>query len=273
MDNKQTNLKEKLKQALESTVRVISDDLDIKKKTDENKDSNKFNFIELDNIKTKNDFIKARAETDSTALKKKFSNDSIYKKNLPNNSSCKSLYSIAEKIRYESLGGRMLKGVKKNIEENYIQTINLKRKDQLKSKEDVPVAEAFELYMLKKFHGLNLNSLTSKMLNFWEKDFDKSINKHIEFLKKNMENQNNYGSRFSEIFQEMNIFSNEDNEENMISGSATEFSQVVTQVRNINDTSLKVSGKIANEWMSIAQCFAGPPENPPEKGTRFTRKN
>tara|TARA_B100000035_G_scaffold206577_1_gene176667 strand:- start:6684 stop:7517 length:834 start_codon:yes stop_codon:yes gene_type:complete len=66
---------------------------------------------------------------------------------------------------------------------------------------------------------------------------------------------------------------NEDNEENMISGSATEFSQVVTQVRNINDTSLKVSGKIANEWMSIAQCFAGPPENPPEKGTRFTRKN
>ena len=66
---------------------------------------------------------------------------------------------------------------------------------------------------------------------------------------------------------------NEDNEEDMISGSATEFSQVVTQVRNINDTSLKVSGKIANEWMSIAQCFAGPPEKPPEKGTRFTRKN
>ncbi len=66
---------------------------------------------------------------------------------------------------------------------------------------------------------------------------------------------------------------NEDNEEDMISGSATEFSQVVTQVRNINDTSLKVSGKIANEWMSIAQCFAGPPENPPETGTRFTRKN
>ena len=66
---------------------------------------------------------------------------------------------------------------------------------------------------------------------------------------------------------------NEDNEEDMISGSATEFSQVVTQVRNFNDTSLKVSGKIANEWMSIAQCFAGPPENPPEKGTRFTRKN
>ena len=65
---------------------------------------------------------------------------------------------------------------------------------------------------------------------------------------------------------------NEDNEENVISGSAAEFGQVVTQVRHIDDTSLEVSGKIANEWMSIAQCFAGPSENPPDKGTRFTRK-
>ena len=62
--------------------------------------------------------------------------------------------------------------------------INLKRKDQLKTKEDVPVAEAFELYMLKNFYNIKLNPLTSKMLHFWEKDFDQSITKHIKFLKK-----------------------------------------------------------------------------------------
>ena len=57
----------------------------------------------------------------------------------------------------------MLKGIKKNFEDNYNQVINLKRKDQLKSKEDVPVVEAFELYMLKKFHDVKLNSLTANM--------------------------------------------------------------------------------------------------------------
>ena len=214
MSDKETNLKEKLKHALASTVRVISDDLEIKKKDDANKSSNKFDFFELDNINSKKDFIKARAETDSTALKKKFSNHLIYKKNLPTNSSCKSLYAIAEKVRYESLGGKMLKGIEKNFKENYTHMINLKRKDQLKSKEDVSVTEAFELYMLKKFHGINLNSLTSKMLNFWEKDFDQSINKHIKFLKENLENQNNYSSKFSEILQEMDIFHSEDEEKN-----------------------------------------------------------
>ena len=108
----------------------------------------------------------------------------------------------------------MLKGIKKNLENNYNQMINLKRKDQLKNKDDVPVAEAFELYMLKNFHNIKLNTLTSKMLSFWENDFDQSINKHIRFLKDNFEHQNKYSSKFSEILNEMDIFQTEDNEEN-----------------------------------------------------------
>jgi len=213
MSSKESNLKEKFKQALESTARVISDDLDLKDDSNQNKSSKKFDFFNLENLNSKNDFIKARAESDSLALKKKFSNDEIYKKNLPTNSSCKTLYSIAEKIRYETLGSKMLKGIKKNLQDNYNQIIKLKRKDQLKTKEDVPIIEAFELYMLKKFHGVKLNSLTNNMLNFWENDFNQAIEKHIEFLKKNVESQNKFSSKFSEILKEMDIFQNDENEE------------------------------------------------------------
>ena len=212
--NKNANFKEKLKQALISTFKVISDDLKNDIDKDKNKSSKKFDFYELDNLNTKNDLIKARAEYDALALKKKFSNDEIYKKNLPKNNSCKSLYSIAEKIRYESLGGQMLKGIEKNFIDNYNQILNLKRKDQLQTKDDVSVTEAFELYMLNKFHKIELNSLSKKILSFWEKDFDQSISKHVQFLKDNMEDQNKYSSKFSEILQEMDIFQTEDNEEN-----------------------------------------------------------
>ena len=213
MNTKSEELKEKLRQALNSTAKVISDDFEIKENLDQNKSSKEFNFFNLENLNSKSDFIKARAESDSNALKKKFSNDAIYKENLPSNSSYRSLYSIAEKIRYELLGSMMLKGIEKNLRENYNQKIELKRKDQLKTKDDVPVIEAFELYMLKKFHGIKLNSLTNKMLNFWEKDFDEVIDKHLDFLKENLEFQNKYSSKFTEILQEMNIFDNEENEE------------------------------------------------------------
>jgi uncharacterized protein (TIGR03084 family) len=54
----------------------------------------------------------------------------------------------------------------------------------------------------------------------------------------------------------------------MITGSATEFCQVVTQCRNIADTSLAVTGEVAHQWMAVAQCFAGPPQDPPPAGSR-----
>ena len=68
-------------------------------------------------------------------------------------------------------------------------------------------------YICKNFYNIDLNSRSSKMLNFWQKEFDQSINKHINFLKSNLENQNIYSSKFSQILQEMDIFQTEDNEE------------------------------------------------------------
>jgi len=63
----------------------------------------------------------------------------------------------------------------------------------------------------------------------------------------------------------------EPSEDNLIEGSATEFCQVSAQVRNIADTKLKFAGATARQWMSIAQCFAGPPEQPPAPGSRFVK--
>ena len=212
--NKEDNFKEQFKQALISTAKVISDDYrpNINKK---NSSSKNLDFFELDNLGNKHNFIRLRAETDSGALKKKFSNKEIYKKNLPINSSYRSLYDIAEKIRYELLGSKMLKGISKNFNENYNQKISLKRKDQLKNKDDVNVIEAFELYMLKNFLNIKLNTLSTKILSFWKKDFDSSLSNHIKFLYKNIENQEIYNSKFSEILEKMNIFdAQNENEEN-----------------------------------------------------------
>ena len=67
--NKEDNFKEKFKQALISTVKVISDDYrpNIDKK---NASSKNLNFFEFDNLNNRHDFIRLRAETDSEALKK-----------------------------------------------------------------------------------------------------------------------------------------------------------------------------------------------------------
>ncbi len=213
MSSKDINLKEKLRIALTSTANVIANDINLNPKSPEKKTEDT-ESVKIEDIINPTDFIRLRAETDSSALKRRFSDNSVYKKNLPNNTSSRSLYKIAEKIRYEALGGQMLRGIEKNFHKNYSQIINKKRTDQLKTKEDVPITEAFELYMLKNFHGIKLNSTTLKMLHFWEKDFEQSIEKHKKFLLENLDNQNIYSVRFSKILEEMDIFQNEDDESN-----------------------------------------------------------
>lgn len=66
---------------------------------------------------------------------------------------------------------------------------------------------------------------------------------------------------------------NEPQADNAVRGAAVEFAQVVTQVRNWKDTRLEAIGPGAEAWMKIAQCFAGPPEDPPAPGTRFREPN
>ena len=66
------------------------------------------------------------------------------------------------------------------------------------------------------------------------------------------------------------IFGDDAGEE-WIAGTAQEFCQVVTQCRNVADTGLEVSGTNARAWMEKAQCFAGPPQDPPAPGLRRMR--
>jgi uncharacterized protein (TIGR03084 family) len=44
-----------------------------------------------------------------------------------------------------------------------------------------------------------------------------------------------------------------------VSGDALDFCLVVTQRRHVSDTGLNVEGALAQDWIAIAQAFAGPP--------------
>jgi uncharacterized protein (TIGR03084 family) len=45
---------------------------------------------------------------------------------------------------------------------------------------------------------------------------------------------------------------------NSVTGEALDFCRVVTQRRHPDDTGLVVTGPVAQQWISIAQAFAGP---------------
>ena len=211
--NKEDSFKEKFKQAILSTVKVISEDNFSNPKNRKQLNEENFKVSNLENIQDKNEFIKIRAENDSEALKRKFSNKSIFEKNMPSNHGCQSFYKLSEKIRYEMLGSEMLMGISKNFQNNYSNKLKKIDLTKIKKKDDVNISDAFEIYMLDKFLKVKIQPEAQKILSFWEKELRDTFDKHITYLNKNLENQEIYNSKFSEILENMEIFDNEENDE------------------------------------------------------------
>ena len=56
--------------------------------------------------------------------------------------------------------------------------------------------------------------------------------------------------------------------ENFVRGSAEDFCLLVTQRRHLEDIALEFNGEAVKQWLSMAQCFAGPPADGPAPGVR-----
>ena len=157
MDEKEL-LKERFRAAVSSAAKVISEkfDLDVKFGDNLNKHKDSLNLPDIVSLKSLQDFTNLRAFADSEALKIKYTDKKIYIENEPKGIMAKSLYAIAEKIRYEKIGSNYLNGVKKNIIQCYENKFKDKKISEIKTEADVPVTEAFELYLRSYFFKINI---------------------------------------------------------------------------------------------------------------------
>ena len=170
-------LKERFKSAISSAVKVISENFDLEIKFGNNITSkkNSLTLPEVANLRKLQDFVNLRAFADSEALKIKYTDKKIYIKNCPEGSVAKTLYAIAEKIRYEKIGSDKLRGIKNNITQCYENKFKNKKIEEIRTEADVPITEAFELYLRNHFFKIKQNTTSKKILSYWKKLFDKNL--------------------------------------------------------------------------------------------------
>ena len=207
-------LKERFKSAISSAVKAISENFDLEIKFDNTNTSkkNSLNLPDVANLKNLQDFTNLRALADSEALKIKYNNTNIYNKNEPRGSMARALYAIAEKIRYERIGSNKLKGVKNNIIQSYENKFKNRKEDETKGDADVPVTEAFELYLRSHFFKIKQNKATKKTLNYWKKLFDKNLNPKLKKLEDYIEDQNAYAQLVTELIDNLEFEDSESKE-------------------------------------------------------------
>ena len=212
--DEQELLKERFKSAISSAVKAISEkfDLEIKFGNSTISKKNSLNLPEVINLKNLQDFTNLRAFADSEALKIKYTDKKIYLENEPKGSMGKALYAIAEKIRYEKIGSNKLKGIRNNITQCYENKFKNKKIEEIKTEADVPITEAFELYLRSHFFKIKQNNVTKNVLSYWKDLFDKNLNKNLKELDGCIENQSKFNQLVANLIKNLD-FEDSDSEE------------------------------------------------------------
>ena len=213
MDNKQEL--EKFKNAVFSTAKAIarkSISLEDQKQLD------KITAPKIISINNHEEMLEARANADSEALRIRHSDEVIFKKNEPKGTVSKSLYKIAEKIRYEKIGSDQYIGIQNNLNNFYQKKI---MDSDVHSQNFI--ADAFEAYLRKNMMNLEIHESKKEDFKQWDDLFEKNISNKIKDLNLSLHDQVEYTSLMSSILQDLQIeneknepenIENENNEEN-----------------------------------------------------------
>tara|TARA_Y100000590_G_scaffold403349_1_gene489955 strand:- start:1791 stop:3599 length:1809 start_codon:yes stop_codon:yes gene_type:complete len=245
--DEQELLKERFKAAVSSAVKAIAENFDIEIKFGNNISSSKtsLNLPEIANLKNLQDFTNLRAFADSAALKIKYTDKKIYKENEPQGPTAKSLYAIAEKIRYEKIGSTKLKGVRNNIIQCYENKFKNKKIEEIKTEADVPITEAFELYLRNHFFKIKQNDSTKKVLSYWKDLFDKNLKIKLKELDNCVQNQREFNHIMSEIIENLEFEDSDNSEKQEKKETATDNSN--SQNNEEEDNSSKSEQNQENE--------------------------
>ena len=213
MDNNQEL--EKFKNAVFSTAKAIarkSISLEDQKQLD------KITAPKIISINNHEEMLEARANADSEALRIRHSDEAIFKKNEPKGTVSKSLYKIAEKIRYEKIGSDQYIGIQNNLNNFY----QKKTMDSDVHSQNF-IADAFEAYLRKNMMNLEIQESKKEDFKQWDDLFEKNISNKIKDLNLSLHDQTEYTSLMSSILQDLQIeneknepenIENENNEEN-----------------------------------------------------------
>ena len=204
MGKKLENL-ENFKKAITSTIKSIIGDPNIDVTFGNEitkKNVNIVNLPNIQNIDNKIDFIKTRALADSEALKLRCSDVNIYNSFEPQGSISKLLYTVAEKIRYESIGSSYFKGIKENLDQYYV--IKSKQKKDYKNN-DYEFVDAFESYLRCEVFKLDQSRKIDNKYKKYKKKLDAKLKNKLNALSKSIFDQKKFNFLISKIISQIQI--------------------------------------------------------------------
>ena len=172
---------EQISTTLNSVNKTISENKNLKVNINSNIILEREETLNLPSISNHFDYNDMRSASDSFALKKKFHSELLLNQITSINPDIKEEIIFLEKIRYESLGSKLYKGIKKNIHSFWIKRLNA-----IQNKKQPDVRDLLYFSLTRYFIDLSNDKPWKKNNELLKKITTKENNQEIYILLNNL---------------------------------------------------------------------------------------
>ena len=150
------------------------------------------------------EIARVRGEADSQALRRRYHDDGLHRRMVPDGEMAGLLFDGLEQLRVELVGGRDMAGVRANLEELFRCRTN-QPAEAGQGGQDATVAEIVELYMRERLQGYRLNEKQARQLDAWRDWLDGKVEAVLPELDARAADQDAYARRVRELMTDLGL--------------------------------------------------------------------
>ena len=148
---------------------------------------------------------KLRGVSDSLALRLRYHDEAIHRKNLPSGAEARAVFEAVEQVRCESLGARRLTGVADNLGALLKERCRAKGFTGVTERNDANLADVLGLMARQRITGEAPPEAAERMVEIWRGWLEKRLGQRMRKLAESANDQEAFAVRMMDVIQALNL--------------------------------------------------------------------
>ena len=153
----------------------------------------------------KQDLHILRGEADTAALRLRYHDPDVYRRQRPQDHGSSQLFDAAEQARVEAIGCRLLAGVASNLQEFQEATCRERGHHLVNERNDTQIPDAVGLILRERLTGQKAPASSQPLVRLWRPWVEERIGSRLTTLKNSIHDQVKFGENLRQILEDLDL--------------------------------------------------------------------
>ena len=146
-----------------------------------------------------------RGEADTAALRLRYHDETVYRRQRPSGPNSSQLFDAAEQSRVEAIGSRLLAGVASNLSDYQEARARDRGFHLVSERDESQIPDAVGLILREKLTGQPPPASSQPLVNLWRDWVEEKAGAKMNDLKSDLHDQELFGENFREILEDLDL--------------------------------------------------------------------